>query len=104
MAKELTTETEFDTQIASHRLTVVDFYADWCGPCKRFSPTFDKMAASHPNVNFCKVNVDNVDEVATRYNIRSIPCFHFFKNGNNLTNMTGASEEKLTKLVEQYCK
>lgn len=104
MAVNLLSTNEFDTKIESSHLTVVDFYADWCGPCKKFSPVFDKLAATYPNVNFCKVNVDELDEVATRYNIRSIPCFHFFKKGNNLTNLVGANEEKLVKLIEQYSK
>lgn len=98
---ELLSDAEFNAKIESNNLTVVDFYAEWCGPCNRFSPTFDRIANDYPAVNFCKVNVDELEETAAKYNIRSIPCFHLFKKGSNIGSLTGASEDKLIKLIQQ---
>lgn len=61
---------------------VVDFYADWCGPCKRFSPQFEKFSETYSkNIYFCKVNIDNVPEIAEYYEVASLPTFMFFDVG-----------------------
>lgn len=71
----------FDETISSGAV-VVDFYADWCGPCKMFAPTFLEARNEYEGrVSFVKVNVDDSRELAFRYKILSIPTIVFFKNG-----------------------
>ena len=61
---------------------LVDFWADWCGPCKMLSPIVDEVAESSDNVKVCKVNVDNNQDLAFKYGVMSIPTLIVFKNGN----------------------
>jgi thioredoxin 1 len=58
MVAQITSEKQFKDLISSSKLTLVDWYADWCGPCKAIAPEFESMSKSHPQVQFCKVNVD----------------------------------------------
>ena len=70
--------------MSSTTYVVVDFYADWCPPCRAIAPTFSKLADDHASkgqLAFAKVNVDHVKDVAQRYNISAMPTFLFFKNG-----------------------
>jgi thioredoxin 1 len=60
---------------------VVDFYAPWCGPCKRIAPIFGELSNVYTNVTFIKVNIDDHKEIAMQYKIRSIPQLLFFKDG-----------------------
>ncbi len=60
---------------------LVDFYADWCGPCKMMSPVIDKIAEEIDNVKVCKINVDNAQDVAGSFGIMSIPTIMIFDNG-----------------------
>lgn len=74
--------TNFDTEVLQCSQTVlVDFYADWCGPCKMLTPVIDEIAAEHPEVKIVKLNVDNAPEIASRYGVMSIPTLMVFKNG-----------------------
>jgi len=66
----------------SEKTVVVDFYADWCGPCKMMAPVIDELANENSNIKVCKVNVDDNRELAINYNIMSIPTIIIFKNRN----------------------
>lgn len=89
---EITSTARFDSYLlpetldpkSSHtnQYVFVDFYADWCGPCKRFAPTLEKLSEQYTSVIFLKVNCDECQEVADRYKIRSLPTFHMFKVGS----------------------
>ncbi len=68
----------------------VDFYADWCGPCKMTGPIIDELANELPNVKFIKVNVDENSDLASQYSIFSIPTFLIFKQGKVVHQMVGA--------------
>lgn len=70
----------FDEVIKEGRV-LVDFYADWCGPCKMLAPVLEKISANRPNDVIVKVNVDNLGEIAQRYGIMSIPTLIVFENG-----------------------
>ena len=81
--KEIFVESEeqFDSVI-KEGVCLIDFYADWCGPCKMLAPFVEEVAEEYENrVKVCKVNVDNVDSLAYRYNVRSIPTLMYFKDG-----------------------
>ena len=72
---------------------VVDFYADWCGPCQAMGPIFEACAAEYDKISFCKVNVDEHKKLAIQNRVMGIPCFMFFKNGKMINRIDGAVPE-----------
>ena len=74
------TASEFDS-VTSSGFVAVDFWAEWCGPCKMLGPVFAELASELPNVTFCKINVDQDPAPAIRFGITAIPCVLFFKDG-----------------------
>jgi thioredoxin 1 len=80
----------FYEAIASQQLTVADFWAPWCGPCRMMAPIFEAAAEEAADVNFGKVNVDENGELARDYGIMSIPTIVFFKNGEEIGRSVGA--------------
>jgi thioredoxin 1 len=84
-------EADFDTEVLkANTKVVVDFWAPWCGPCKVVAPELAKLAEKHPGVRFVKVNVDEAQEVASRYQIMGIPTIGLFEGGNLIARATGA--------------
>ena len=79
---------------------VVDFYAQWCGPCKMFAPIFEEVAGEK-DFNFIKVNTDSYDDLARGYGIMSIPTIILFENGNEVKRHTGfMSKEEFLKFLD----
>ena len=74
---------------------VVDFYADWCGPCQSMIPIFEACALEYDQISFCKVNVDEHKKLAIQNRVLGIPCFMFFKNGKMLKRIDGAVNETM---------
>ena len=89
---ELTSQ-NFNQEIAKNNLLLVDFWAEWCGPCKSMHPIFTRMAKKYKQVRFARVNVDNAQDIAMRYGVQSIPTFIMFKNGEIVNQMVGAVGE-----------
>lgn len=72
-------DSDFEQKVLNKEGTIlVDFYADWCGPCQMLAPTLEELSEDH---EICKVNVDNAMQTARKYNVQSIPTLIVFKNG-----------------------
>lgn len=67
--------------LKSDKKVLVDFYADWCGPCRMVGPVVEEIATEHPEYKVCKVNVDEENELAVSFNIMSIPALFVLENG-----------------------
>ena len=89
---ELTSE-DFNREMTNNDLLLVDFWAEWCGPCKSMHPIFTRMAKKYKRVRFARVNVDNAQDIARKYGVQSIPTFIMFKNGEIANTMVGAVGE-----------
>lgn len=87
---------------AGSKLVVMDFHAKWCGPCKMISPMIDEMAAQTPEVMFLKVDVDECDTIAAKYNVRAMPTFVFLKNGKEVDSFSGADVGRVQATVARY--
>ena len=87
----------------SDKPVFVDFWATWCGPCKMVSPIVEELAKEYEGkVNFVKVDVDQNDELASQYNIMSIPTLAIFRNGEIVSQAAGAaSKESIRKYIDE---
>jgi thioredoxin 1 len=81
---------EFEVALENERPLFVDFWAPWCGPCRQVSPVVDEIARSREDVQFVKVNVDNNQELANRFEIKGIPTLIIFKGGQEIKRVVGA--------------
>ena len=90
---------EFEKEVLkSETPAVVDFYADWCGPCRMVSPIIEQLSKEYEGrVKFAKINTDESPETAQRYNIMSIPTIMVFKNGEVASTTVGAGPSALYK-------
>ena len=85
------TENEFDGLINnSHKLVVVDFFAEWCMPCLMIAPVIEELAEKMKEVKFVKINVDDNQELAQKYNVSHLPCLVIFKDGEAVDRIIGA--------------
>lgn len=79
---------------------VVDFNADWCGPCRMLKPVLEELATERSSYKFASVNVDNEELLAAKYNVSSIPCLIVFKNGEEVGRSIGLkSKEDLLNML-----
>lgn len=82
------TDNDF-SQVIAKGVVMVDFWADWCGPCRMLAPTIDELAKENPNVVIGKLNVDDYPELAGKYGVMSIPTLLFFKDGQHVDTSIG---------------
>ena len=80
----------FDEAKNSDKTVLIDFYADWCGPCRMVSPIVDAIAEEHPEYLVCKVNVDEQGELAQAFGVMSIPTLAVLKDGKVVNKVAGA--------------
>jgi thioredoxin 1 len=101
MAK-VATNANFADIIGGTMPVVVDFWATWCGPCRMLSPKVDEVAQEYEGkAEIIKCNVDDCDEIASKYGIRSIPTLLFFKNGEVVDRLVGAvPKEEITSKID----
>ncbi len=90
------TEENFEQEVLkSNELVVVDFYADWCGPCKMVGPIIEQLAAEQTGVKIGKLNVDNAQGIAAKYKVMSIPTILYFKNGEVVHKIIGLEKKEV---------
>lgn len=97
------TDSDFEEKVLkSDRPVLVDFYAEWCGPCKMMSPTVDKLAAEYEGkIRIGKLDVDANEQTAGKYMVQSIPTLLFFRGGEVVDKLIGyKSEEELKKHLD----
>jgi len=80
----------FDQIISAENPTLVDFWAEWCGPCKSMHPIFESLEKQYPKIKFARVNVDQNQNISRKFAVQSIPTFIMFKSGQIVDKMMGA--------------
>ena len=90
---KITNENFEEEVINSNKITIIDFYADWCGPCKMMSPIIDKIAEENNDIKVGKLNVDEAGDIAGQFNIMSIPTILLFKNGKEFKRFVGVTSK-----------
>ncbi len=101
------TEASFSSAINDKKmpLVIVDFFAVWCGPCVMMAPVIERLAQKNPKVKFCKINVDDAPKRSEEYEISSIPCLVFFKDGEEVDRIVGSlAEDLLKEKISDYMK
>lgn len=95
------TKEEFEKKIIEGKEEcIVDFYADWCGPCQMMSPIIDEIAKENPQVKVGKVNCDEESDIALKYEIMSIPTILIFKDGKLTKRFVGLTSKE--KIIEEF--
>ena len=101
---ELPDITQVKNFLNADKVSVLDFYATWCGPCKMMEPIFEKLASSVPELQFGRVDVDTNLEAATEYGVTAMPTCIFFKQGQILEKIVGANPSLLASLLKKHAK
>jgi thioredoxin 1 len=97
----ITEETLVET-IEGNDIVLIDFWAEWCGPCRNFGPTYEKVSENHPNITFAKVDTEDQQAVAANFGIRSIPTLVAFRDNIGVFSQPGAlPEDALEDLIGQ---
>ena len=97
---ELTSLFEFEKLSLESNLVMIDFYAEWCGPCKRIKQFYENLSNMYPQIKFAKVDVDEAEDIATRFNVSSLPTFILLRGGKELRRVEGASEPGLLNAIK----
>ena len=94
---------QFNSTIQSDKLVLVDFYADWCPPCRGFAPTLEAISNEFVDaLVVAKVNVDELGEISTQQGIERLPTFIFYKYGKKVDMCTGANETKVRDMILKH--
>lgn len=100
--REISSKSEFESILSSKKYVMVDFYAQWCGPCKKISPEIEKLSQDYKKITFVTVDVDNLDDIATKYRIKAMPTFLFLLNGDVKFEVVGAKIELIKDTLNKF--
>lgn len=97
-------EKDFDKEVIKEdNLVVVDFWADWCVPCKKMGSILDDLCGNYKNVKFVKINYDNSPNLNNKYNIKMIPTLLIFKKGKLISTIVGLkTKEEIQRLIDKH--
>lgn len=100
--KQITDE-NFKELIETNKLVVIDFWADWCNPCKALSPMIDELSQEYQDVEFGKLNVEEAPDTTDEFKIKNVPTVIFFKAGKEVSRVVGKSaKEQYIKQIEKH--
>ncbi|MBE5756756.1 MAG: thioredoxin [Clostridiales bacterium] len=101
--KKIANLEEFNEIIKGEKPVLVDFFAEWCGPCKMQTPILEALEKEITEIDFCKLNVDELEQVAINYGISAIPALFLFKNGEVVAKIIGLNgKEELKNKLEKH--
>ena len=97
------TSENFEQEVLnSEKPVLIDFYADWCGPCKMYAPIVEAVAAENENIKVVKINIDNAQDIAVKYQVMSIPTTIIIKNGEEVNRAVGMiSKSELVDMLKK---
>lgn len=104
MVKELKTFSELEDilmKIPDSQLVILDCFATWCGPCKRFAPIFEKLEEKYPKVLFLKANVEKIEELSTEFKVTSMPTFIYLKDVCVVGKITGTNTSEIESTIKR---
>lgn len=92
----------FDQIVSENKMAIVDFWAEWCGPCRMMSPVMEELSKKYTNVTFAKLNVDENPGIAQRFGVQGIPTFIFFRGGKPAASLVGAvGKDGMDKFIQK---
>lgn len=100
--KEISDIKEFNTLVENNKWVFVDFYAQWCGPCKKISPYIEELSLIYDEVVFIKMDIEankDIEKLSNNLKIESVPTFILFKNGNEYGRVIGCNKDKIKSLL-----
>ena len=98
---KITNENFEEEILKSDKTVLIDFYADWCAPCKMLSPIIEQVAEENNDIKVVKINVDELQEIAIKYEVMSIPTLVVIKNGQEVNRSVGfVSKSQILELVK----
>uniref|UniRef100_A0A0D6R8H2 Thioredoxin domain-containing protein n=2 Tax=Araucaria cunninghamii TaxID=56994 RepID=A0A0D6R8H2_ARACU len=102
----ITSKQEWEAKIfeatSNGKIVVVDFTAQWCGPCKMIAPFYSELSEKYPQLVFLKVDVDEMNDLTATWDVRAMPTFVFLKDGKQIDKLVGANKPELEKKVINY--
>ncbi|MBW0519256.1 hypothetical protein O181_058971 [Austropuccinia psidii MF-1] len=104
MITEIKSLDQLNKIISSNKnsITIIDFHAQWCGPCHAIAGLYQSLSNSNPNLTFLKCDVDHASEVSRHFQITAMPTFMFLRSGVKIDQIKGADKSKLEQLVKKY--
>ena len=89
-----------DEVTAHNNYVLIDFWAQWCGPCRALSPFIDKLEKEFPHITFCKANVEEAEKISERLGVQNLPCVIFYDHGKEVNRVIGNNQIRIREIIE----